>query len=137
MILYDQRSRWFRRLVTEETRRYMLRATVRQAALYNSTRKRRVRSAMRAHAGVKCPHAGIAVGRLQKGQPASAVTLTSGRVRSADLLRETFTFPLICTVQIHTVIDCILMVVQYGIHQCLESTLIYVFLDFSEHAATP
>ena len=34
----------------------------------------------------------------QKGQPASAVTLTSACVQPAGLLRETITFPLICTV---------------------------------------
>ena len=96
--LYDRRSRWFRRLVAEATQRYMLRATVRLAAFYCSTKKRRVQSAVRAHAGVKCPYVGVTAGRLRKGQPASTVTLTLGCVRPAGLPRETFTFSdLYCT----------------------------------------
>ena len=65
------------------TRRYMLTATVRLAALYYLTKERQVQSAARAHAGVECPHTGVTAGRLQKGQPASVVTLMSGRVRPA------------------------------------------------------
>ena len=53
------------------------------AAFCCSTKKRRVQSAVRAHVSVECPHAGVIAGCLRKGQPASVVTLTSGRVRPA------------------------------------------------------
>ena len=82
--------------MAEATQRYMLRATVRQAALYCLTRKRRVQSVARAHAGVECSHVGVIAGCLWKGQLASAVTLTSGCVQptgdvylSADLYSRT------------------------------------------------
>ena len=92
-ILYDWRLRWFQQLMAEAKIH-----AVGQAALYSLTRKRRVRSAARAHVGVEYPHTGVTAGRLRKGQPASTVTLMSGHVWPTGLPRETFTFPLICTV---------------------------------------
>ena len=60
---------------------YMLTAAVRLAALHCSTRKQQVQLATGAHTGVECPHVGVTAGRLQKGQPTSAVTVTSGCVQ--------------------------------------------------------
>ena len=77
--------------MAEATRRYMLTVIVRLAALHCSTGKRRLQLAVRAHAGVT-------VGDPQKGQPAYADTLMLDCVRPAGLPRETFTFPLVCTV---------------------------------------
>ena len=63
--------------MAEATRRYMLTATVRQAELHCSV------TAVRAHAGVECPHVDVTVGgpRMvgpRKGQPVEWIACIRG-----------------------------------------------------------
>ena len=87
------------------TRKYMLTATVRQAELHCSARKRQPRE----HTRVSNVHTRMplhvargwsACGKdsPRKGQPGYTDALTSCHVRSVGLPRETFTFLLVYTV---------------------------------------
>ena len=102
--------------MAEATRRYMLTTTVRQAELHCSARKRRPREHARVsnvytRMSLRWPADGRLAERTTRERDslhAYADALTSGRGRSLGLPRKTFTFPLVCTVnlaeRLHTTI---------------------------------